>query len=326
MVTTELSREIWEELEENILHSNLDETEKKALFSQLIRLKSHKVNILITGATGSGKSSTINAIFDMNLAIVGYSVDPETTDIQKYELKNLILWDSPGLGDSEIADLHHSQNIINKLIENDENGLALIDVVLVIIDGSSRDMMSSYKLINDVIIPCMPIEENRIIIALNQADVAMKGKGWNPIEKKPDEELTKFLEEKISSVRRRIFEGTGVDVEPIYYSAYEHFNISKLLSFLIKHIPVEKRVGIIDTLNTNPHKEETNDGNEKYDESIHMYFLESVLYGMREGARKGEEIGEIFGGIIGAQIGKMFGAFTGACIEGAKAGWRRVFG
>jgi len=153
MVTTELSKGIWEELEENILHSNLDEAEKKDLFNQLIRLKSHKVNILFTGATGSGKSSTINAIFDMNLAIVGNRVDPETTDIQKYELRNLILWDSPGLGDSEIADLRHSQNIIDKLMEKDENGLPLIDVVLVIIDGSSRDMMTSYKLINGVIIP-----------------------------------------------------------------------------------------------------------------------------------------------------------------------------
>lgn len=324
MVTTDQPKEIWEELEENILLSSLDETEKKDLFSQLIRLKSHKVNILITGATGSGKSSTINAIFDMSLATVGYSVDPETIDLQKYELKNLVLWDSPGLGDSEIGDLQHSQNIINKLIEKDENGYALIDVVLVIIDGSSRDMSTSYKLINEVIIPCMPMDKSRIIIAVNQSDIAMKGKGWNSVEKKPNEELALFLGQKISSVRRRILESTGVDIEPIYYSASEHYNISKLLSFLIKYIPMEKRIAIVDTLNFNPDKKETNDGNEKYDEKIHEYFLESVMHGMREGSRKGEEIGEIFFGIIGAQIGKVFGGATGVIIEGTKSIWRSV--
>lgn len=326
MITIDTSQEIWEELEENILHSSLDETEKRDLFSQLIRLKSHKVNILITGATGSGKSSTINAIFDMDLATIGYSPDPETTVIQKYELRNLILWDSPDLGDSEKADLQHSQNIINKLMEKDENGFALIDVVLVIIDGSSRDMGTSYKLINEVIIPSMPLDKRRIIIAVNQCDAALKGKGWNSDEKKPDEELSMFLEEKVFSVRRRILEGTGVDIYPIYYSASEHYNISKLLSFIIKHIPIEKRIAIIDTLNTHPDKEETNDGQEKYQEQIHEYFFESVLYGMRKGSRNGEEIGEIFAGIIGAQLGKVFGGAAGAIIEGIKTLWRRVFG
>ncbi len=53
---------------------------------------------MITGATGSGKSSTINALFDLEVAKVGTGVDPETMDIQKFDLDNLVLWDSPGLG------------------------------------------------------------------------------------------------------------------------------------------------------------------------------------------------------------------------------------
>lgn len=53
---------------------------------------------MITGATGSGKSSTINALFNTEVAKVGVGVDPETMDITKYDLDNLVLWDSPGLG------------------------------------------------------------------------------------------------------------------------------------------------------------------------------------------------------------------------------------
>ena len=61
--------------------------------------------MLITGATGCGKSSTINALLGIDVARVGYGVDPETMTIGKCDLENLILWDSPGLGDSPEADI-----------------------------------------------------------------------------------------------------------------------------------------------------------------------------------------------------------------------------
>ena len=36
---------------------------------------------------------------------------------KKYELDNLVLWDTPGLGDGVDEDKRHAKNIINKLIE-----------------------------------------------------------------------------------------------------------------------------------------------------------------------------------------------------------------
>ena len=59
---------------------------------------------MLVGSTGSGKSSTINALFNMDIAKVGVGVDPETTDIAKFELDNLIIWDTPGLGDGIDSD------------------------------------------------------------------------------------------------------------------------------------------------------------------------------------------------------------------------------
>ena len=53
------------------------------------------VNLLLVGATGSGKSSTINAMFNMQVAKVGVGVDPETACIEKYELGGLTIWDTP---------------------------------------------------------------------------------------------------------------------------------------------------------------------------------------------------------------------------------------
>lgn len=140
-------------MESDILNADIPESEKSKLMKNFLFLKSQKVNLMITGATGCGKSSTINALFNMEVAKVGVGVDPETMDIQKYELDNLILWDTPGLGDGKEADNRHAKNIIRKLNERDETGNLLIDLVLVILDGSTRDLGTSYELINKVIIP-----------------------------------------------------------------------------------------------------------------------------------------------------------------------------
>ncbi|MHA7963715.1 GTPase family protein [Paenibacillus sp. CAU 1782] len=303
----------WKHIEQQIHNSNLNEDEKKAMFSNLLRLKSQTVNILITGATGSGKSSTINAIFNTSIAKVGYGVDPETMDIQKYEIKNLTLWDSPGLGDGKEADIRHRKIITNVLREKDINGLALIDVALVIIDGSSKDLGTSYELINEVIIPNMP-EKNRILVAINQCDIAMKGKGWNPQLRGPDMELELFLHEKVNSIRRRIYEGTGVNIEPIYYSASQNYNISKLLSFIIRCTPVEKRPGYVNSINTNNVDSSTDDGKDDYVGQVKDSLLGSVFNGISDGAIQGYQRAGLAGGLIGGISG------------GLRATWDWLFG
>ena len=115
---------IFENMENDIMNADINENEKSKLLKNVMRLKDNK--IMITGATGCGKSSTINALFDTEVAKVGVGVDPETMEIEKYELDNLILWDTPGLGDGKEADNRHAKNIIHKLAEVDAQDNALI--------------------------------------------------------------------------------------------------------------------------------------------------------------------------------------------------------
>ena len=216
------------------------------------KLKDTQVNILITGATGCGKSSTINALFGDNVAKVGQTSRPQTMDISKYELDGgkIVLWDSPGLGDGKDADERHAKNIINKLYELDKNNKPLIDIVLVILDGSSRDLGTTFELINKVIIPNLGNDKKRLIVAINQADMAMKGRNWNNKENKPEKELEAFLNEKVISTKERIKEVTQVDVNPIYYAAgYKDgsdsqlpYNMLKLLTLILENISSEKRI------------------------------------------------------------------------------------
>ena len=287
----------------DVLNSTLDETKKTKMLQNLSFLENQQINIMITGA---GKSSTINALFDANVANVGTGVDPETMNIKWYKLKNLILWDTPGLGDGAEADARHAKNIVKKLNELDANGNPLIDLVLVILDSSSRDLGTSYDLINNVIIPNLGGKTDRISVAINQADVAMKGKHWNHEKNQPDFTLTKFLDEKVDSVRRRIREATGVDIEPIYYSAgYKEsetakqnpYNLSKLLYYIIEHTPKEKRLVYVDNISKD------------YSKAIGGSLSKAVEYAGK-GALTGQAIGSIFGP-TGAAIGRIAGGITG---------------
>lgn len=324
---------IYESMEKDVLNANLDEAEKNKLLKNIMRLKEKKVNIMITGATGCGKSSTINALFDMEVAKVGVGVDPETMDIEKYELNNLTLWDTPGLGDGKKADNRHAKNIIKKLAEVDENGDALIDLVLVILDGGTRDLGTSYELINNVIIPNLGEDKkNRILVAINQADVAMKGRYWDYEKNEPMDKLKEFLEDKVVSVKNRIREATGVDIEPIYYSAgfkeegekqSRPYNLSKLLYYIVKATPSEKRAVYVDNTNEDERMWIHNDDLLDYGEETRRSIMDSVVEGASKGVDVGGDIGESIGGIFGhtgERIGRAIGGVVGGVI-GAVSGF-----
>lgn len=334
-------------LEDEILKSKSTEEEKKALLKRLRTFCNTETNIMLVGATGCGKSSTINALFAIGeeravsgeecegieknvskkkyveVAKVGSKADPETKDIEKYRIGKLVLWDTPGLGDGTEIDEHHKEVITELLREEDEDGNALIDLVLVILDGSTRDLGTSYKILNEVIIPELKEDTNRILIALNQADIAMKtGRHWDYEKNEPDKTLIAFLEEKVQSIKARIKEDSKLEIEPVYYCAgYEEaggdvvhpYNLSKLLYYIMQSLPAQKRIAIMEGINTDSDNYEHNDDDEDYNEEIKESFYDSFDY-ISEGVDSGAELGGSLLGIPGAIVGAVLGGFVG-CVK-----------
>ena len=207
--------------------------------------KSKKVGIIfdvmVTGVTGAGKSTTLNTLFQKEVSRVGRGVEPETMTIDSYTLNNAFrLWDTPGLGDGKQKDKEHSKKLIDLLYKDYGENNGFIDLVLIIIEGSNRDMGTTYKLLNEIIVP--NFQKDRIFVAINQADVAMKGRYWNYKNNKPESKLVDFLENQVDSIQRRVKEATGVNIiRPVYYSAEYDYNIDKLLDLFIDNMPKEKR-------------------------------------------------------------------------------------
>lgn len=198
-------------------------------------------DVMVTGVTGAGKSTTLNSIFQREIATVGRGVDPETMNLDSYRLNDSFrLWDTPGLGDGKQKDKEHAKLLIDLLYKDYGEGYGWIDLVLVIIEGSNRDMGTTYRLLNDIIVP--NFQKNRILVAVNQADVAMKGRYWDYDRNKPLNKLKNFLEEQVDSIQRRVKEATGVKIlRPIYYSAEYGYNVDKLMDLLIDNMPTKKR-------------------------------------------------------------------------------------
>ena len=68
-----------------------------------------RLNIMVMGKTGAGKSTLINQVFSRNLALTGVG-KPVTQAIRKYELEDfpLAIYDTPGLelgGENAIEEL-----------------------------------------------------------------------------------------------------------------------------------------------------------------------------------------------------------------------------
>lgn len=212
--------------------------------NNLNRIGIRPLDVMVTGVTGAGKSTTLNAFFQKIVAKVGDGVDPETMELDAYALNDFFrVWDTPGLGDGVENDKIHKKKLIDLLYKTysvDNQIYGFIDMVLVIIEGATRDMGSTYTLLNEVIVP--NIQKNRILVAINQADIAMKGYYWNNITKSPDSQLINFLNDKAISIKERVKEATGIDIlTPVYYSAEYNWNVKAVFDFIIEHMPSEKR-------------------------------------------------------------------------------------
>lgn len=306
---------IYDIIKKEIISNTTDNNDlRQQLLSHLNILNEQKLNILFVGATGVGKSSTINAIFDRNISTVGEWVYPETSVISKYEIDNLILWDSPGFGDSPENDKKYAKSIASLLTAKEDSGEFLIDAIVVILDASSRDMGTAYEMLNKIIIPYLG-DKSRIVIAINKADLAMYGRNWDNENNVPNTVLLNHLEEKVPSVSRQIYESSGIQSECVYYSAHYKYNIFKLLLAAMNAIPVEKRFMVVSGLNKDPEIWKNNDNNKEYSAEIRKsieFSLTSALKGAEAGAIAGASIGKlvpIIGPIIGAALGFWGGLF-----------------
>ena len=275
------------------------------------KLQETEVNILFMGRTGVGKSSTINAFFGTKYAKTD-SIKPCTDEIYTYNLKNLKIYDSPGLGESKEKDEKTKEEIFNLLQKKNGKGEGLIDLIFFVFDANSRDYSESYILINEFLSKLVD-NSKRIILALNKIDLVEGGIFYNTKENQPDPKLHDFMNEKINFMKKNLKE----DYDIIYYSAgvnnnyiqLKPYNIVSIYQQINDKLSLDKRIVV--ELNINEIKENFEKGyNMEKNNSWSGYildFFKGFFYGF--GYEIGKSTGvllEIAGGIYSFLMIKRF--------------------
>lgn len=112
--------------------------------------RSDSINVFITGKTGAGKSSLVNALLGKEVAKVGTTLKPETVEVTSFDAKvngiKVVVWDSPGLQDG----LNKEEAYLNDI---EAKCRGKIDLFLYCISmtndrflAGSRDILSMRKL------------------------------------------------------------------------------------------------------------------------------------------------------------------------------------
>lgn len=152
------------------------------------------LNFGIAGKAGSGKTSTLNALFGLNEK-VGH-VEIGTTEVKKYTKElgegkgTITFYDFPGLQDSLETD---------KQIKKDyEKHIHECDVVLWVI--SSRDRSLSF---DEEFIKNLPNEiKERLVIGISHTDI-IHPEDWNKRKKLPSHEQYKTIQKKKKDLSKR---------------------------------------------------------------------------------------------------------------------------
>ena len=112
-----------------------------------------------------------------------------------------------------------------------------------------------------------------------------------------------------------------MDVQPVYYCAgYREesgdvvypYNLSKLLYYIMEAMPAQKRIAVMESINTDAGNYEYNDDGD-YNEKVKDSFYESFDY-ITEGIDAGADIGGAILGIPGTLVGGILGGVIG-CIH-----------
>ena len=153
----------------------------------------------------------------------------------------------------------------------------------------------------------------------------MKGQHWDHETNQPKPKLISFLDDKVRSVKERIKEATGVDVDPIYYCAgykedgeqQKPWNLSKLLFLIVNSTPLEKRLPYMDNISADQEMWKDDDGLKDYKKEVQRSFQEvasHVAKNVAAGAAAGAALGSVvpvIGTAIGAAVGGALGFFAG---------------
>ena len=177
-------------------------------------LNSNSISVFVSGKTGTGKSTLVNALLGEKVAKQGDTLDPETSEVQSFKGNiqgiDVTVWDSPGLQDGTKNESKYLKDIRKKC-----NGK--IDLLLYCISMSTtrflegtHDMEAMNKLTKTL---GPEVWENAVVV-LTQANIEIGSmeemvEHYESVEAKFNERLVEWK----SAIVQHLKDKVGLSVE-----------------------------------------------------------------------------------------------------------------
>lgn len=217
--------------------------DKDKVFGKLDKeITGRPFKVAVIGQSGVGKSSTLNAVFGLNLPVS--DIQEGTTEIieKVFPMRdgfNLSIYDMPGLLQSRKRDTIYEE--MYKEI------LPQCDVIVYIIKANTRNIGDDCRILKDVVLPICnqnSIKDN-LIVAVNKVDTIGETidpedpeLAWNPIENKPSKKLEECINKKRLDIFEKLIseklvllnaENALKPEQVVFFSAVFEYNLGELL-------------------------------------------------------------------------------------------------
>lgn len=232
--------------------AKVSKTDQEAVFGKLEEeITGRPFKVAIIGQSGVGKSSTLNAVFGLNLPVS--DIKEGTTDIieKVFPMRdgfNLSIYDMPGLLQSRKRDKVYEEMYREILPQ--------CDVIVYVIKANTRNIGDDCKILKEVVLPICnanSIKDN-LIIAVNKVDIIGESINpddpdlqWDEFENRPTEKLWECIKKKRADIFEKLiseglvllkeFEGSKTTFTPeqvVFYSANYEYNLGEVLKAITK--------------------------------------------------------------------------------------------
>lgn len=199
----------------------------KEIKRRMIEELEYPTHIAVIGKTGTGKTSTINALFgtDWDISHVRGATKEEQVYILEGDRGRLKISDLPGF--AEDIDTEERYRKIYTRVLNE------CDVALLILKADTRDMLEVQRFLRDVVSKSINNFAKRIVVGLNQVDLVQPGK-WldKPNIPSPEqrESIESIIKERVESIRK------VCKIKPkqvVAYSAKRQYHLVQLFEAMI---------------------------------------------------------------------------------------------